>query len=706
MNLKKFNFGNQKNTNSLVFSVIVVIIFLLAFLCFIIKPTFVGASSSSGSIDNVFRYAKGVDNKDIKIDFRFFKGSDKVIVTDTLLYGYAWGQGIGWVNLYPTGGGVVNNGEGVLSGTASSESGGSINFSGVTINSSGEFMGYATTEKLGRISFNCSNDSSCATDNFKVVTDWRPVSIRGAIPETQTYYTVTISVGVHGDVDPPSGSVFPSGTDARFTITPDNGYKIDMLMVDGSSVATNTIYTFNNLTSDHSMSVTFVALSDTTKPTIHINGSSALKIFVGDKYIDDGAMAEDKYLGIVSDLTSEIKTINNVDTKKTGSYTVQYTVSDNAGNTSTATRSIVVLPNPIVERPVVNLNTEIKNTTEKKTNNLANIVETTQEFKKEAIVITQTSVGDISTKAVTTVGVAGGGTALVSSLTTSLLSFSEFFLTFFRLWSLFLSALGIRKRRQPWGTVYDSVTKQPLDPAYVVLYDKMGNEVATSITDLDGRYGFLVPPGMYKMVAKKTNYIAPSLHLYGKERDELYDNLYFGEEIELGTNKAIARNIPMDPQGFDWNEFAKKDKNIMKFHRPRKKLIAQISNGLFIAGILLSIGLFVVKPDIYNIGILALYVFLIGLRFFKFKNKSFGTLKDKLSGFPLSFAIVRVYSKATGKEMFHRVADQYGHYYCLLSNGEYYVTIEKKNSDESYSIVHTSDVMYVSKGIINQDFNI
>jgi len=41
------------------------------------------------------------------------------------------------------------------------------------------------------------------------------------------------------------------------------------------------------------------------------------------------------------------------------------------------------------------------------------------------------------------------------------LTFSEIFLNILRIWSLFLSAIGLRKKAKPWGTVYDSITKQP-----------------------------------------------------------------------------------------------------------------------------------------------------------------------------------------------------------------------------------------------------
>jgi hypothetical protein len=55
---------------------------------------------------------------------------------------------------------------------------------------------------------------------------------------------------------------------------------------------------------------------------------------------------------------------------------------------------------------------------------------------------------------------------------------------------------GLKKKAPPWGVVYDSVTKRPLDPAYVVLKNLQGKQIASAITDLDGRYGFLVEPGV------------------------------------------------------------------------------------------------------------------------------------------------------------------------------------------------------------------
>jgi hypothetical protein len=65
---------------------------------------------------------------------------------------------------------------------------------------------------------------------------------------------------------------------------------------------------------------------------------------------------------------------------------------------------------------------------------------------------------------------------------------------------------GLRQMQNYWGIVYDSVSKQPLDPAVVKLIDaKTGKVISTCITNLKGRYGFLTAPGKYKILVKKTN---------------------------------------------------------------------------------------------------------------------------------------------------------------------------------------------------------
>ncbi|MCX6797080.1 MAG: carboxypeptidase-like regulatory domain-containing protein [Candidatus Doudnabacteria bacterium] len=126
-----------------------------------------------------------------------------------------------------------------------------------------------------------------------------------------------------------------------------------------------------------------------------------------------------------------------------------------------------------------------------------------------------------------------------------------------RLGSVFV-VLGLRKTRKFWGIIYDSKTRQPLDPVMVKLVSAGNNrESQNCITDMAGRYGFLVDPGKYKIIPKKSNYIFPSQIIPGSS-DGVFTDLYHGEFFGIsGESDVVAPNIPMDPAEADWNQNAK-----------------------------------------------------------------------------------------------------------------------------------------------------
>lgn len=132
------------------------------------------ASSDNGTISSSNKYAWSENMGWIN----FACDNCSVNINDQYITGYAWSDNYGWINLSPSLAGVKNNGEGILSGKAWGENSGWIDFSGVTINQQGFFRGHAEGEISGHISLNCDNDNSCGFSNFKVETDWRPISAR------------------------------------------------------------------------------------------------------------------------------------------------------------------------------------------------------------------------------------------------------------------------------------------------------------------------------------------------------------------------------------------------------------------------------------------------------------------------------------------------------------------------------------------------
>jgi hypothetical protein len=144
----------------------------------------------------------------------------------------------------------------------------------------------------------------------------------------------------------------------------------------------------------------------------------------------------------------------------------------------------------------------------------------------------------------------------------------------------FLVLLGLRGKEQHWGVVYDSATKQPLDPVLVTLVDAKSAKIAQSgVTDIAGRYNFLAYPGKFKILLKKSNYTYPSKIAAGGS-DQIYKNLYHGEFFELPEDsEVIPFNIPMDAQTPDWNQSAKS--GIVKFHPFEERLLSRLMAVLF-----------------------------------------------------------------------------------------------------------------------------
>ncbi len=82
-----------------------------------------------------------------------------------------------------------------------------------------------------------------------------------------------------------------------------------------------------------------VLVKDNIAPTIELKGEDTIKLFVGDKYEEKGASANDNIDG---DLTSNIEIIGSVDTSKPENYEIEYKIKDSAGNQATAKRKVIV----------------------------------------------------------------------------------------------------------------------------------------------------------------------------------------------------------------------------------------------------------------------------------------------------------------------------------------------------------------------------
>lgn len=77
------------------------------------------------------------------------------------------------------------------------------------------------------------------------------------VEDPSQIHTITATAGEGGKIDPSGAVQITDGKSRTFTITPDAGYFIQEVKVDGESKGTPSTYTFSNVKEDHNIAVTF-----------------------------------------------------------------------------------------------------------------------------------------------------------------------------------------------------------------------------------------------------------------------------------------------------------------------------------------------------------------------------------------------------------------------------------------------------------------
>ena len=82
----------------------------------------------------------------------------------------------------------------------------------------------------------------------------------------QETFTITASAGTGGTITPSGAIIVNKDESATFVISPDNGYKVKEVLVDGDNKGTISQYTFNAVTSAHTIHANFEKTSVTPPP--------------------------------------------------------------------------------------------------------------------------------------------------------------------------------------------------------------------------------------------------------------------------------------------------------------------------------------------------------------------------------------------------------------------------------------------------------
>ena len=86
-----------------------------------------------------------------------------------------------------------------------------------------------------------------------------------------TRRTIRVTVSGNGSISPSGWVTVREGGDQTFTITPDAGYAVAKVLVDGKSVGAVTSYTFENVTEEHTIEVIFMKANGNPQTGVSVN---------------------------------------------------------------------------------------------------------------------------------------------------------------------------------------------------------------------------------------------------------------------------------------------------------------------------------------------------------------------------------------------------------------------------------------------------
>ena len=139
---------------------------------------------------------------------------------------------------------------------------------------------YTLTDLIEETTYTVKVRANCDTET----SGWVTISFATLAP----FHTITATAGENGTITPSGAITVTEGEDLTFSFIPDDGYRLENVLVDGISVMSNienNTYTFTNVVEDHTIHATFellVSVDMANEPSVSIypnpnNGTFSIK---------------------------------------------------------------------------------------------------------------------------------------------------------------------------------------------------------------------------------------------------------------------------------------------------------------------------------------------------------------------------------------------------------------------------------------------
>jgi hypothetical protein len=145
--------------------------------------------------------------------------------------------------------------------TASAGANGSISPSGAVSQSAGSSRTFTISPNSGYHVANVSVDGvsvgAVSSYTFNNIVAAHTIAASFSVDT----YTITATAGANGSITPSGSIVLNSGANRTFTVTPNNGYKIDDVRVDNASIGAASSYSFTAVNANHTIAALFAAVN-------------------------------------------------------------------------------------------------------------------------------------------------------------------------------------------------------------------------------------------------------------------------------------------------------------------------------------------------------------------------------------------------------------------------------------------------------------
>ena len=129
------------------------------------------------------------------------------------------------------------------------------------------FSGWSGTGLTGENNLTVTIEKG-STGNRSYTAHWR---YNGGGSSGYSYYTIKATAGTGGSISPSGNVSVREGRDQTFTITPDKGYAVSNVKIDGKSIGAVKSYTFENVRRTHTIEVIFMKANGTPQTGVFVD---------------------------------------------------------------------------------------------------------------------------------------------------------------------------------------------------------------------------------------------------------------------------------------------------------------------------------------------------------------------------------------------------------------------------------------------------